>query len=163
MYNNILFSTLESQKEKFFNHKCRDLLKYYSKERLLEFIGSYSMFIDLFQTNLLSCDDINHILLKKYFVSKSQKNNITSSIDLCIERLDIELANNLLNDDINLTREVFRVYLDNINVSNAHLAIEKSYTRNYDDIVFSLNTIDRFYKSKYFNHQNQMLIKKYEY
>ena len=148
MYNNILFSTLESQKEKFFNHKCRSLLKYYSKERLLEFIGRHPLFIDLFQNDLLSCDDINYILLKKYFVSNHYQNSNTSFLDYCLGNLDIQCANILLTENIELRNEVFGVFLDNIDIPNKYLAIEKAYTKGYDKVANALNAIDSFYKNK---------------
>lgn len=149
--NDLILTTTESHLEANFNSKCQDLLMMYGKDCLIERIKNPVLFDYFFTSHILPRNEVHHILLRKYYLSKHDETQNTKVLDAYIKTSRFEEINELLINYPSVRSEVLGIYIDNINVSNHQLSIEKLEDNNYDDINLVLIEMDQFYQQKMSN------------
>lgn len=157
MYDRILINTMESYKEKLFKQKCTGFLSCICARQII--VTPY-LLNNLLSSEVLTTDDINQILLKKYFVSKHKSNKITEILDECIERKNFNRANNLITNDPAFIKTVLNIYLNNVDTPNNLLAMEKTKELGYYNVVDYLESIDTFYNDRKLDPRNILTLKK---
>jgi len=148
-YNNdfLLFHTLESQKERLFNRKCRQLVNLYGAERILEAVQNLASFNNLFVNEILTKNHLNHILLKKYCVCRHTTNEDTKLLDFYIATNNFNFANDFISSSGTLRSNLLDIYISNMNYSNHASATEIIDSKNYKDLNQTLYSIDNFYET----------------
>lgn len=160
--NNLLINSIETEKEKYFNYKCKDLLYYYSKDSIIDICHDLEYINKQFVSDILSFDDISYILIKKYYISNHKQNYSTKQFDTCLEQLNFEAAHQLFTTNPNLRQAIFETYFDNINIQNNILSTEKAYELGYDKVNMTIVELNHFYSNKKVNnnYMNQKVLKK---
>ena len=143
--NSLILNSWETHREKHFNSKFKNLLNYFPKERIVENHSNLSDLEDIFTDESLNFVDILHILTKKYYLSNVSENSINKEFNDSIKRLDFEYAHSLLMINNDLRKMVIYNYIDNINVTNNYLAIEKTAEHDYEEVNQTLEELNNFY------------------
>lgn len=157
MYKYVLYNDLESEKEKLFNQKCFSFLG----PHCFDMISSTLNLTDnIFKSEILTTDDINCILLKKYCISNHEKNDITTMIDTYLEVNNISLIDNLMNKVPRIKEDLLKVYIENIITSNHDLIIKKADEIGYEKLSRTLSNIEQYYIDKNTTIVNKQMIKK---
>lgn len=141
-----LYYIWETYSEKILKHKCNQLMNYYSKERLVQNCEDFRYFNLTFVNNVISSDDINYALLKKYYIGGFKTNN-SRIIDSYIDSLDFEGANLQLTMNGKLRGELLNVYLENLHITNTQLAAGNNYQNNYNNFCATIIAMDDYYKN----------------
>lgn len=147
-YNDsILLKTIETPQEKIFNHKCETLLSFYNKDKAVTIASQPNFLENKFVNDYLSRDDINHILLKKYYICEHKQNPITNALDNYLNALYFDQINLFLHANTAFRKELLEVYINNKDIPNTVLAIEKTAKLGYDRVNSTLRHLDNFYST----------------
>lgn len=108
-----------------------------------------------FKSNCFTTDDINHFLVKNYYISEHKTNPVSRIIDHCFDTFDIKQIDYLLENSPEVKQELLRSYLQNIHLSISSRTVEKTYKHGYVTVVYTLSSIKEFYhgKQQYLNEE----------
>ena len=146
--NNLLINSIETEREKYFNYKCKTLLNFYSKDTIIEACYDLENINSELVSNALSLDDICYALIKKYYISNYKITDVTSKFNMHIEQLAFENAHQSLIDNPVLRQELLNTYFENMDISNGVLSVEKAEQLGYDKVNTTLVALNNFYLSK---------------
>ncbi len=149
--NDFITLDMESYKEKIFKQRCIGFLSCICAEQLIETTGLLNK---LLNSDVLSNDDINHILLRKYCISTVAPTEITTQLDSYIRSLSMFYVNDLITKNIDFKKIILKVYLENIDIPNSYLAVQKNNQLSSGNIIKTLDCIDKFYESRQQSQQN---------
>ena len=134
---------VETEQERRFKDKCKNLIELHGEERLLLALKREEALKLLFTNDFISENNIYFFLLKQYYLLN--ENNRAINIDL--SNLDFKRVQNTIFDSYQTRAYLLRIYLKTMDTDPHTLVVKKLSTTSYDNINKTLTSMQDFYQS----------------
>jgi len=95
-------------------------------------------------------------LLKKFYLSPQTNSPFAKEISIFLDREDFILLEQKIKYDPDIRKTLISNYIDNAKLSNHHLAVNKAWNSDYDDVHRVLSSLNNFYLHRDINPTPQL-------
>ena len=141
--NDIIKWEVETEQERRFKDKCRNLVELHGEERLLLALKNEGAFKLLFANNLISENNIYFFLLKQFYLLNVDNRVLSTNV----ASLDFAKAQNSIFDSYQTRVFLLQLYLNTMDTDPHTLVVKKLSTTSYDNINKTLTSMQDFYQS----------------
>ncbi len=150
--NDIIKWEVETEQERRFKDKCRNLVELHGEERLLAALKNEGAFKLLFASNLISENNIYFFLLKQFYLLNVDNKVLSTNV----ASLDFAKAQNSIFDSYKTRVFLLQLYLNTMDTDPHTLVVKKLSTTSYDNINKTLTSMQDFYQSSKVRRSNKI-------
>lgn len=140
----LAFTAMDSFHEKYFSDKMIYLINHFSKYTLIAYSKNKDLFDCIFTNNLISERKLYFILLKKFYLSATENTPYTYTLTSLLKEENFGEIEQKIQSEPELRAALITNYIDNMRTPNHHLAVEKAWNSDYDEVTRVLGKINSY-------------------
>ncbi len=147
MNANILLKIKESLSETHLVERCIELMKIYNQDDLLKMASNMQNFNYLFLSLYLNKQEIDYVLLKRYYLSNNH-NTIDNNFDLLIEQGRFNEVDDIIMKHHPVRIKLLEHFLTTVNSDNLSRINRNLTDKEYNKMDIILEKMQEYYQAK---------------